>query len=538
MGPLLAVAICCVGVIVSFQLADGLTFFADEWNIILRPGWSADSLLEPLNEHIYVGPVVIYKLLLAAFGLDSTAPFRFVDLLLVAVIAGLVFVFVRERLGDAVALIVAAVLVLLGPSWENLLWGAGISFMGSTAAGVGALMCLGETRIRRADAWACGLLVVSLAFSSLGLVFALGAAADVLLRPDRRSRAWVPIVPFVLYVVWYAAYGHEAESAVSADNLYGAPLYVFDSAGSALASFLGLSGVGPGKLGVDPDHARPLLVVALVVAVIAVVRDRALLSIRLWVLIVTALAFWGSAALNEIPGREPGASRYQLIGAVLVVMIAAELLRGRRPGRGWVAVAALLAAAVIVSNLNAMRGGEQFFRERSDEDIVALAALQGGREAIDPDAVIPAGAAGSPFPEEVRLGDYYDAVDDWGSPAADYQQLIAGAESGREAADQLLARAYGLAPQPSTAPAGDEGCAPGVASPAGLEFPTPSVVIDLPDGAGDVRLGRFADRATVELGPLEPGAYGIEVPGDAFDAAWRVQVAGAPAARICAAEPG
>ena len=95
-----------------------------------------------------------------------------------------------------------------------------------------------------------------------------------------------------------------------------------------------------------------------------------------------------------------------------------------------------------------------------------------------------------------------------------------------------------LAPQPSSAPAGDEGCAPGVASPAGLEFPTPSVVIDLPDGAGDVRLGRFADRATVELGPLEPGAYGIEVPGDAFDAAWRVQVAGAPAARICAAEPG
>src|SRR5262245_20698892 len=50
-------------------VGDGLTFFGDEWDIVLRdPGWTAHSLLDPLNEHIQLAPVVIYKLAFWLFG--------------------------------------------------------------------------------------------------------------------------------------------------------------------------------------------------------------------------------------------------------------------------------------------------------------------------------------------------------------------------------------------------------------------------------------------------------------------------------------
>lgn len=530
-GPLLAAAVCCIGFIVSYRLGSGLTVFADEWNVILRPDWSADSLLEPLNEHIYLGPVIVYKLLLGIFGLDSTAPFRAAGLLLVVVIAALVFVFVRRRLGDAIGLIAILVLLLLGPAWEDLLWGAGISFLGAIAAGLGAFVCL-ERETRRTDVWACVLLVVSLAFSSLGLVFAIGAVVDVALRPDRLSRAWIPAIPFVLYAIWYAAYGHEAESALSADNLFGAPLYVADSAGSAIASLLGLTGVGPGSLGVNPDFGRPLLIVALALAVWAVALDRTVLSRGFWVLMASALAFWGSAALNQIPGREAGASRYQLIGAVFVVLIAAELLRGRRLSRGWLVVAGVVAAGAILSNLGALREGERFFREKSDTNIAALAALEGARDSIDPARVITPGFAGTPFPQSVMVSDYFDAVDRWGSPAADYRSLVLGTQRGREAADGLLAGAFGLQLSPGGRPAAAPGCSRVGPAADEVELPPGGGRLSA-DGIADVRLRRWAERATVDLGRADPGSYSLEIPTDDFDQPWTLDLRGADSASVC-----
>ena len=62
-----------------------LTFYSDEWNVILRsPDWSGDALLAPLNEHPYLGPVVIYKALLALVGLESNWPYRAVNLALLS----------------------------------------------------------------------------------------------------------------------------------------------------------------------------------------------------------------------------------------------------------------------------------------------------------------------------------------------------------------------------------------------------------------------------------------------------------------------
>ena len=104
-----------------------------------------------------------------------------------------VFVYVRERLGDIPALIAAAVVLFLGPAWQDLLWSFQIGLVGSLATGVFALLALERTS-RRGDLAACALLVGSIGLSNLGVSFVLAAA--VMLAIQRRlAAAWVVARP-------------------------------------------------------------------------------------------------------------------------------------------------------------------------------------------------------------------------------------------------------------------------------------------------------------------------------------------------------
>lgn len=168
-----------------------------------------------------------------------------------------------------------------------------------------------------------------------------------------------------------------------------------------------------------------------------------------WVFLATALFFWVSAAVNQIPGREPGASRYQLIGAVLVVLIAAELLRGMRPSPRWLALIGVLAIAAIVSNFGALRAGEHFLRDRSDENSAKLAALDIARNAISPDVELH-DARGSPFTALASAQSYFDAVDRWGTPISDPNAALNRTEAVRKSADRFLSGL--LSQNPSQSP--------------------------------------------------------------------------------------
>lgn len=227
--PFVVVVLAFAGIALAFDLfltiTSGLTFYADEWNVILRTGWSLDSLFTPLNEHIVAGQVVVYKVLLGLFGMNSTAPFRFANTAFLLMVVSLTYVLVARRLGPILGGVIAAVLLLLGPAWEDLLWPAGISFMGAMAGGLAAFAVI-ERKTRRGEAICCGFLIAGVSFSTLGLAFVVGAVVEVLLRPgERLRRAWVPGIPLALYGLWYAAYGSAVESRASLDNLLGAPDY-------------------------------------------------------------------------------------------------------------------------------------------------------------------------------------------------------------------------------------------------------------------------------------------------------------------------
>ena len=171
---LAALALLAAGVMLLVWLGQ-LTFWRDEWAFLLhRRGFSADTFLQPHYEHIAISLIASYKLLLAIFGMDSPRPFQVVAVATFIASLTLVFVYVRRRVGGWLALAGILPILVLGPSWDDLLWPFQLGFFATMAAGMGALLAL-ERGDRRGDITATALLVVGISFSSLGVPFAIGS---------------------------------------------------------------------------------------------------------------------------------------------------------------------------------------------------------------------------------------------------------------------------------------------------------------------------------------------------------------------------
>ena len=82
-----------------------ITFRLDEWEfLVARPGLTWDSVFLPHNEHIVVGPVLVYKALIAVFGTDSPRPFQVVAVACFIASVALLYVWLRRRVGEWLAL--------------------------------------------------------------------------------------------------------------------------------------------------------------------------------------------------------------------------------------------------------------------------------------------------------------------------------------------------------------------------------------------------------------------------------------------------
>ena len=331
----LAVAVVSSGALL-LRLQSRLTFFADEWQFLLdRRGSSVGVFLDPHNDHIALAPVSIYKALLATFGMSSAAPFQVASTALFLLSTILLFVLLRSRVGDWAALLGTILVLFLGAAWVDLLWPFQIAFFGSMAAGLGALLAL-DRDDRAGDRVACLLLVASTAFLEMGIAFAVAALVNVGLgRRPRGRRLYVGLVPIALYAVWYAGWGHQSTSRVTFHNLLHSPGYVFDIASQAIAALLGLATplTGDGHNLVGLPWGRALLVVAIVLSIWRLRRVGGP-SRGLWTALALGLTFWFLASLNAYSFlREPSDGRYVYPGAVFVLLIAAELLRGVRLGK-------------------------------------------------------------------------------------------------------------------------------------------------------------------------------------------------------------
>ena len=349
---LLAVALSTSAALL-FSFASDLIFVGDSWELLVRrPDWTVGTFLEPFNEHAIVIPALVYKVLLALFGMDSALPFYAVSISLFLLCAALMFVYMRRRVGGWAALAGAVLLLFMGAAYEDLLWEFQMCFFGSIAAGVGALLAL-DRKDRLGDRLASGLLVVSLAFSSLGAPFVFATIASIWLgRRPRRRRAYVPLVPLVLYGIWWLGSGHSAGNEIGLADIPDLPLYVFDAAAAGIASLLGQQPIeGNG----GPPALAQALTITLSACLVYWIGRRRGLPPGLIVALVLTFSFWGLLALDRGPQRF--SSRFQYPSGVFLLIIAAEALRGQRlPRPTGFAVAAITAAAV-VGGISLLRAG-------------------------------------------------------------------------------------------------------------------------------------------------------------------------------------
>jgi hypothetical protein len=534
--PAKAILVLLCGVSASAVVALGsrLTFFNDDWYILLlRPGLGADALLEPHNGHLTLLPILAYKGLVAAFGLDAQVPFRLL-LAAVTVAAGVaVFVYVRERLGDVPALLAAAAILFLGPAWQDLLWSFQIGLVGSLATGVFALVAL-ERHSRRGDLAACALLVGSICLSNLGVSFVIAAAVMLALQ-RRRAAAWVVAVPGIVFACWWLGWGQGDDTGFSAPNVARSPFYVFDAIAAGLAS---LSGLGNTSEGFEPFAWGRLLLALALLGVAALVLRGWRPPTSALPIACAAFSFWALLAFNFVGYRTPEESRYQLVSAAFVLLLVAELARGLRPSRWALVAAAAVALVTIGSNLAAYTDGYRFFRGEAQVTRADLAALDIGRERIDPKFRLLQPIAGSVYMTGVFAGPYYRERDDHGSPAYSPAELAAAPPRARAAADLVLASGYALRLEPAPRPlAGGRDCrglaARFDAGPREIALPPRGIALVNGSAPVDLRLRRFASQPAADLGTLTPGraAY-LRIPIDHADAAWRLRASGGPL-RVC-----
>ena len=120
----------------------------------------------------------------------------------------------------------------------------------------------------------------------------------------------------------------------------------------------------------------------IVLAALIVLRLKRLRTVPrgVWVASAILLSFWILSAANANFFRHPTAHRYQLIGAVLLLLVAAEVWRGTRPRPAAIGVALAVAVAAAVGNLVVLHGEWETFRDFGQAERGELAAVELARD--------------------------------------------------------------------------------------------------------------------------------------------------------------
>ena len=268
-------------------------------------------------------------------------------------------------------------------------------------------------------------------------------------------------------------------------------------------------------------------------------RVRRLPTLAVWELshgpLVTALVlgvtFWVLLGLvgDEDSRRPTTSGRYQYLGAVFVILAAAELYRGTRPSRATLAAVLAVAVLATVGNLRSFDSSRDFLHNLSIQTHVNLGAAEIAGSAADPRAEPTLG---------VELGPYLDAVAAYGSPAYSEAEIMRSSEFERELVDQELGKLYALAPVSTSAsgpPPLAAHCvrlAPGTPATASIG---PGAVRIEATGDAALALRRFADQYPLLLGSVKPNQPAVvTVPGDESSVRWTLAVTSQRPSRVCA----
>lgn len=521
----------------------GTTWFYDEWSWILtRRTGTLDDYLANHNGHLNLLPIAVYKATWSLVGLTHYTVLRLFEIALHVGTCLAMFVYVRRRTPLWFATGATVVVLFLGYAFQDLLWPLQMTYLGSVLAGLLALLSL-DRRDGAGDIGASIALAASLACSGLGLPFVGAVALELLLRRATWRKLWVPLVPLILWGVWYVQYG---QSQVERSNLHLVPEHAAQMGSAAVGALFGIA----------MDDGRVLLALLAIAVVVALAVDRRI-SPRFAAVLSLPIGYWVLTALSRAQYDEPAASRYIYPGAVFVVLVLAEVIpRLERPiGRAGTAVGAgllvVLVVLVVVSvrgNVDELRAGAAGLRDTSSYLKAELRAVELARAHVRPDFRPDVLRA-----PQVDAGGYLRAVDDLGSPADSLPELRHRPGALRDAADAVLLRALrvGLVPTASAV-----GTSPSIGTvTGGVVMPSGSCARFVPDPTAVDRsvvlrattpivVGSSTDSVAVSarllgdtmvpVGTIAPGSVEVFDPVVNDAGPWTVQVASSAPVELCA----
>lgn len=416
----------------------GLTFYFDEWDFVqTRREWDANALFMPHNGHLVMVPALLYKLLFEAFGLWNYEPYRIAGLIAHGGVVVVVYLYAKSRLGGLAALAPAAMVLCFGPGWADILWPFQVGYLLSLGAGIGGLLAL-ERDDETGDVLTAALLLLSIASGSLGLPILAAAAVEVLCSRRRKERLWVIALPVALYSVWYGAFS--PESQIDPSRIYELPEFVLRSAAGSAGALL-----SSGQL------AGGIALLLLVPLAAWRIWRMPTVPVRVWTLLAIPPLLWGLTALARAGLENPNASRYLYPGAVLILLIAIELLRGFTVPLTIAAVLVVTVAITTGLNLRDMNTGFVTLGYASELTSGALAGLELAGPNAKPQLRPEQRAA-----PQVSAGQYLPAVREYGSPAPAFDELAGVSILTRRSVDETLVAAYRLdKPPPAIGPIGN-----------------------------------------------------------------------------------
>jgi hypothetical protein len=516
------------------SLTSDLTFIADEWDLLLlRQGWGLSQIMDPFNEHPVMLPALAFKLFQEVFGMESARPQQLLATATFLAMNAVLFAYLKRRVGDWAALIGVVLVLFLGAAFEDLLWAFQIGYFGSLATGIGALLAL-DRDDRRGDIVASVLLVASIAFSSMGIVFVAAAGVEWMLNPrDRARRLVVPGAAALFYAAWWIGWGHTAESSLDPGRIAEVPGFMFDALAAGFTSLAGLA-TGDGS-----EADQPNLVWGRVMAVIAVglaigrIQRLGRVPHAFLITAAAAFTFYFLSGMNQNDLRLPTSSRYQLPSAVFILLMAASLLEGIRIRPPALITAAAVSAVAVFGGIGLMN---QQAEDRWQPASEYVRATLTGIELAGPGTV--PGYSFSPSSFNVPADDYLAAVEAHGSPAFTESELADQEPSLKLTADASLFSVAGV--ELSGTPPDTEGasCRTVPVSDA-LELRGGTFAIENA-GASElaVNLARVADPPGTLIGSVLPNATaGLRLPQGASETPWVLSFAGEGPVAVCRSGP-
>lgn len=531
---LLALALATAGVLlISWQ--SHLTFLADDWDLLIqRRGFTLDDFMKQHAGHVIIAPAAIYKAIESTLGMESLTPFAVVATGAFLATVVLLFVYLRTRVGEWTALLAVIPVLFMGSAYEDLLTPFQIGYFGALLFGLAAILAL-QRRDPLGDALACGFLIAALTFEEVAIPFLVGAAVAIAIDRGPLSRAYVVLAPLLFYAAWWVGW-NSGDSTFSIENVARSPSYMLDGLAASVGSLFGFGPAFGEPIESALGWGRPLLI-GLAVATVLWLRRRGTVSVWLPVPIAMALTFWFIAAANTALGRPPTASRYQLVGAIFLVMVGAECAAGLRlRWRGLIALAAVAAAATM-SNLVTLHRSYRLFAGEAQVTRGALSGLEISAPVVDPGFLLTPENSDAVWFDQVDAARYLSAVDAFGSPAIPHDQLTAAPDGARISADKVLAAALRLHLRgvSGAQPHGD--CTTRDAKrqpPSGVGIPPGGALLRAaPGSSAEISLRRFATAFPVNLGTFKGSAV-LAIPRDLSDQQWYVHFNSTGPLTICA----